>query len=524
MEKAVILLALSIGQVDLSEAAYADARSIPPDLVEQARYLYLDEFPLQLRPKIHRILSGHANALSIETMIQQVYVVPKTEGALVRVMIDDYGWKRGTFERLANVDPWDHFTIENVNEPAVITSQITRVLSDSDGRKLLRKSGAAAQSGRAVGKTRAPQARPAKNAPGKGKGKRKKSSSKSIKLARILSPLSGEKIGKLAVLVNSETPLLRAAWFFNQTSAQENRRPGYYDFLGIKNQGDFYRVVGFDPKKKRRKIELREAAAPSGVNPTGTRGIAREQAEARGLWITYDFRRPLGKVNPLRVLGRDLVKNFEKEDPNDAASEEFGPLPNGFWCWFLGNNQGVRQNTAPDFAATDYESRSKDHKVHVNVSCIRCHNEAGIQPIDQWARNLIRPPLALQSPDRKIFLDLRAQYIRRLEPYIALDRLSYEHAVLEATGWTAKQFAAEYAWFWEYYEDAEVTLEWAARDLRMSPVELQLRLSSYLKETGSTDTVLSNFLHDDDNRRPINIRQWEEAFPIAVQIVKGARQ
>jgi len=453
IERVSALCFLLLGQSDLVDAALVDVRKLAPEQQVLVRYLVAGPHAKEDDPKV---LSGHVTGLSKET---DITLPARVAPGLFRVNLDDYGWDREVYERLANADPWYHVRVE----------------LQLRGKKFKRTAQA---------------------------------------------PWMGKGIYELVYLTQSQAPILRMDWFFNQTTAGEGRDPNYYDFLGIKDEKTFHALVGYDSKRKRRKVELREAVAESGVSPGRARGIVRETAEDGALWLTYDFRKAVDKLNPLRVLGRDLDREFRKADVNDVATEQFGHLPNGMWAWYLGNNKGERQVTAPDFAASDNRSKSNDHRVHINVSCIRCHADAGIQPIDGWIRNLISPPLALQSPDYKVLRELRQQYLRKLEPFIEKDKLGHAVAVLEATGWKAEVYATKYAEYWERYEDARVDAEYAALDLGIDVKVFQRKLGTYLQATNQLDSVLSAFLLEGRRARTIGIRQWEEAHVLAREIVK----
>ena len=467
----LMITMLAIGQAECVDAAIADRAAQPT--AANIRYLVLPEGK-DWAP----VLSGHCNQLSRESDITRPTAVGGNE-RVVRINLDDYTWPAELWDQLADADPWYHVRIE-----------VDEICSWPGG-----------------------------NWPGDGKHYPAGSFRYHVKTQRAtaLAPWMGPNAGKLAEMCRTRAPILRADWFFNQTAIQADRRPGYYDFLGVKNEADFQKLIGFDAKKKRRRVEVMEAVAESGVS-LQDRAIIREDD---AYWITYDFRRAKEKVNPLQVLGRDIQEEFRRADKTAAASEQYGQLPNYFWATFLGNSAGERQDSAPDFIAHDHRSKSNDKRVHVNASCMRCHANAGLQDIDGWVRNLAQPPLALQSPDYEVYRLLRQQYIRRLEPFLERDRRAYTEAVQLATGWDAKVYAAKYAAAWEYYEDARVDAAWAARDCHLPEKEFLGKLAAYTKATRSIDLVLGNFLHEGPRRRTVSIRQWEAAFPKAMEILRG---
>lgn len=522
MGKLVLLSALFLGQIDSQiPAAIADAQKIPEQVRHNLLYLTLDNFPDEKeREDAVRTLSGHVNQLSRATDIQSLLaqpglyysgVVPGTGAKLIRLDIGDFGWKRETIERLAKVDPYFHAKIETVKDPAII------IPAGYEWRKLntdivLVKDGVAV-GGFQEGSGQYQRMVRGIWVPGQAQSPVPYGKNISVLVREVFAPWVNPKIVELSALLNSQVPILRADWFFNQTIAQVDRVAGYYDVLGIKNEADFQELIGFDPKKKRRKVELREAVAKSGVT-LKARAIVRETAEEQGYWRTLDFKKAVDKLNPLRVLGRTIDEEFLKADVGEVASEVYGGLPNGMWCFLLVNNKGETQATAPDFIASDSRSISNDRRVAVGIGCIRCHTNGGLQDINGWAKNLLKPPLALQSPDYDQIRLLRQQYFRDIKSYIERDRKVYETAVFAATGWDSKVYSAKISWMWSRYEDAEVDAAYVARDLGMTENELVARLEAYAKAHGSIDPVLSVFLLTGDRKQPIDIRQFEELIPV----------
>lgn len=468
----LLSVAFSLGQAEAVEAALADLQKIP--VAQRPSIRYLDLGP-HAQADDARVLSGHCNQLSRESDI----TIPANVGKVLRVNLDDYGWKRDVWEKLADADPWYHVRVE-VEEVQHWPGGVW----PKDGKHY------AANSFTYYAK---------------------------VKKATAVAPWLGLNAGNLVNETQSAAPILRADWFFNQSCTQADRNPGYYDFLGVKDEKTFQKAIGFDVKLADDfGREIREAVADSGVT-LQPRAIARHNTLGGGYWRSFDFRIAKDKGNPLRIYGKEIEEAYD-------ATEQYGHLPNGFWATGLFDKQGARQDSAPDFIASDNRSKSNDRRVHVNVSCIRCHSNGGLQDIDAWVRNLLQPPLALQSPDYALIRKLRQQYLRRLEPFIAKDRQVYAEAVMEATGFDTKIYAQKYAEMFERYEDAKVTAAHAARDCGLTEKEFVGKLSAYLKATGGIDPVLSVFLLEGDRRRSLNMKAWEEAFPLAMTILEGVKK
>lgn len=459
--------------------AHADLSSLPPADRAGVRYLSLYNVPPADRPRAFQVMSGHCNGLSRSSDIVQPTPIKGTAGALLRVNLLDYKWDSATWDKL--LDPFFTTTIETTIEqpwPGGVWKD--------DGR--FYQAGAF----------------------------RFKRQVKTPALAPWLTENEDarQKLADVVAWTGSKAPIVRADWFFNQTAAAVDRSPNYYDFLGVTDEASFQKMIGADPKAAEAiGADLREAIAISGVT-LHARALARHPTLAGAYWRSFDF---LTKTtaSPLRVLGRDVEKQYD-------ASEQFAHLPNGFWATGLFDKGGKVQATAPDGIASDSMSSSNDRRVHVNVSCIRCHSNGGMQDIAGWVRNLLAPPLEMRSPDQEKARELRRQYARKLEPALEKDRQIFEAAVQEATGLTAKKYAAAYAEFWEKYEDARIDLATAAADLGVGEKRFRDALSEKIK-AGAGDTVLSALLLPDPRLNKISVRDWEQSFAEANLIIRGYR-
>src|SRR5262249_21678425 len=290
-----------------ASAAALDLARLPTDRRATMRYLGLGNKTPKERENWRRVLAGHVNGLSRESdLVPPVAVRPW----LVRIDLDDYG---GTFktqwEKLARVDPFYHVRLRTPWPGGVYAG---------DGKDY--PAGAFNTVKTAV-------------APWLAEGAEAK-----------------RAVAYLVYWTQSDAFLVRGDWFFNYTAAQTKRSPGYYDFLGIKDEKAFQALVGF--QKLGRRTELRGAIAKSGVT-LEARAFVRESVEDGALWKTFDFERAQEKRNPLRVLGRDIEKEYD-------ASEQYGHLPNYFWAMALFNRAGKRIDFAPPEVASDHRSVSND--------------------------------------------------------------------------------------------------------------------------------------------------------------------
>lgn len=451
-----ILAAAVMGQSpsEVMAVVHADLVKLVPEARARVRYLDLSTIGEKDRPKAVQALTGHCNQLS-----RHADLVPpaRVHPAVLRVTLDDYRWDPAVWDRFSESDPY--YTVRAVTDwPGGVYS---------DGVSY------------AAGAFKVDKAYPA--------------------------PWAGKEAPEVWTMTASRAPVLRADWWFNQTAAQADRIIGYYGMLGIQDEGGFQKLIGADRVKAEAfRVEIREAVADSGVT-LQPRAIVRHDAGAGGYWRSLDFIVARGEKNPLRVLGRDLEKTYD-------ATEQFGLLPNNLWATGLFDRQGKRQDFAPPEIASDNQSKSNDKRVHVNVSCIRCHVEGGLRPIQPWIRGEINAgPFALRTPDYAAAVLLRQQYARALLPFMERDRATYETAIKELTGLDSKGYAAAYGWFWEAYEDGRFGLERASLSLGVDPKEFQGRLLEAAK-ANALDPVLAVLARPDGS---VDARQWEEVYPAA---------
>lgn len=469
---------------DVVMRAAADAARLPAGVALRTRYLSLHNLPEEDRAWCVRVLGGHLNLLSREPDI----VRPGQVGLLLRINLDDYGEAFArAWEQLAEAEPYFHATVE-VEKVEKVTKRQAYGYKQPDGSwKVTEYRDEVVEEKR---KVRLPAQAPW--------------------LAD--TPEHQQALLSLLALTGSQVPVVSAEWFVFQTAIQADRKPGYYDFLGVKDERTFQQAVGFvakgiDPGFLR---ELRESVAVSSVT-LQPRALERLPTVGGAYWRTRDVRQAKDRSNPLRVLNDDLV--FD-------ATEQFGHLPNGLWATGLFNAKGERQDTAPDFIASDSTAPHNDRRVHVNLSCLRCHADGGLQDVSGWVRSVLNsPPNFLASPDPGELRRLRQQYLRRLEPFLEADRKRYAEALAEATGGLKPaEYAAGLARLWKEYAEDPVTLERAACDLGTTPERF---LEALQLQGPAVDPVLGAFRAVPPGAIPVTA--WREAYPLAQAALLGTK-
>lgn len=462
---------------DAVVAAHADCMRLQPGERLLTRYLWLGAIPAARRAVFLKVLSFHVNSLSRES---EVYVPRLVTNDLVAVNYLAYAWNPAIWERLATVDPYFH---QKVKLPA---DSIVKTVWP--GGKAL-----------------------------DGKSYKANKYNEKLKAGTVIDAaapwLPANEINQLREFTLSEAPVLRADWFINQTAIPTDRIAGYYDWLGLgKKEADFQKLIGANVEESRRvKREVAAALARSGVT-LQNRGIVRFQSLTGGYWTTQDFKTSIKRQNVIRLLDQD------REPPQGDASEQYGFLPNGLFAYWLQNKDGDRQDFAPDFIASDHQTRGNDRRIHAGKSCIACHVE-GLRPVDDYIRKLYRDTITLTEPDYKKFLRLRQLYLSDLDRWLKRDNEDYAQALWVVSGMKPAEMARAYNRVWDDYAETDLLPADAANELGVSERQLYDSLWGYLKTTGTLDPILASFLQDPP--LPIRREHWEEVYGVAQTTLRG---
>jgi hypothetical protein len=453
------------------------------------RFIWLGHLSPKARESLTRVLAGHINGLSTEPDISLPVAVPGTAGALLRINCEDYGegyWFK-VFERLKDEDPYFHAAaVETVVEVVEVQVQYGRKLSSGKWVDL---------------ETRVE------------KQQRKRLVRKEQGQAPWIKETPEQKAA-LKILVEatqSEVPIVLGDWFLTRSAIQAERAAGYYDFLGVKNEADFLKLVASVQGNKKRK-GLREAVSRSGIVPSPRR-IAVFDAPGLHHYKTFDqFENDArDKKNPLRVLDDD---NFEF-----AASEQYGGLPNGLWTTGLFDNKGVRQDSVPDKITGHKFSLGNNTRLHVNKDCLSCHNpKGGLMPIDAWVRGLYAAGYDLtKAYDPKTARDLRQKYRKELEGPMEGDREAYARVLFTTTQMTPAKYGVAYQAAFDDYEYGPVTAARAAALLGVSEAKMRAEFKKTFDRWGTLDPILLGIV----SGKPTGIREFEEAYVLGQLALRG---
>ena len=437
-------------------AALQDARTLQPGIRESTRYLWQ---PGGHTANDRAVLAFWCNSLSREAEL----VAPRrVNDSLLAVSLLDYGWNPDTWEKFSETEPY-------LLVRKIAAKQFWRAGTDGRGQRF------------AAGWY---------------------ANTKQVIVPGYDDRVDSAQITELTLLVQSVVPVVRADWFFSQTAIQEGRRVGYYGMLGLGGKrADFEKLVGLDRAAATRLRKEVAAIVPVSSVALHNRQIFRFQTLTGAYWETRDAKANDGERNAIRLLNGDF-----KHD----AEEIYGTLPNGLFTFFLADVGGTRVNTAPDFIASDGRSSGTDRRVHVGLSCIRCH-APGIQPIDDWARRLYTGNIRLDITDPARYTRLRQLYLSDLQRYIKRDQSDYSDTLKRTNGLTPVENAQAVASYWDRYAETPLTAVDIARELGTTERRL-LDAIRTKAAAGLFDPVLAGLLQVP----PLTIRRdhFEEVQPI----------
>ena len=480
--------------------AYADALTLPPTEVTHYRYLWIPT-PAKHAKDFRATLNYHLQIISREgAFYPGTYVAPD----LLRIDLREYRTDPKTFEKLKDVDVFFRAKVK------VKRSSEERLAAAQQGKRLSKfiEKGAAApwlltnEEQATLDKAKTPEEREA--------------------VAALTN------ISRLIALCQTEVPVQNAEHFFVNTARQISIRNveegvGYHDWLGLKKRDDFFNLVGLDEKKSiDAQKEWRAVVERSGISQQNRQVAALSAINGR-VWTTFDTFTQQNKGQAKQSLRRGEFKH--------DAEEHYGFLPNGLPATFLCNAAGEQQASAPDKIGPDDSALNvgRDHRVHANLSCIRCHgaDRDMLKPIDDWVRRTYRAngPLRLQSPDKNVFLELQRQYFSDLQRALTRDREDYVYAIARATtsadfpkGLTSPQIAKLYGEAWNRYVEAPVTLADAARELGTTEAHLLFSLREIARLQGTVEPVLSAFL--DVPAQSLTRLEWEEFYGLTQTYIR----
>lgn len=544
---AVLSLALSAVAGSPGEAvvaAHAYARSLGEGAT-RVRFAALNHLPAAERRGWYVQLSAHLNGTSKHKIVTPpgVLLSPRYEGGPVEVArgldveegswfralvivfsMDDYLYDVKVLEKLAFVEPHYHLQEKKTRTVSVdletgkiaenkekreaqyhhpITNRRRADLHDGKGFRdqVSRDNGLTWED---ADKSEAPAKKEEKKADDK----------KATPDLYVQEEYAKKLLGELAVMTESQCPIMLADWFWWQTSIQRLRNPGYCDLIGYRNEKEFHDLLGFDQKLFQERFaafaeEYREAVGRSGISMQPRRIAMFDKIKGR-IWITFDSEDATGDFNPL-------------EQPNGGfkfqATEQLGNLPNGWLAQGLFNDKGERQDSAPDFIGRDKTGTAEDGRIHVG-QCNRCHRDGGMKSFEGWYKKQFKPPLKIVSPIKEKIAEIQSKYYSLIESEIQPTRDQHSLAVFRATGLEHSEYSRLIEKHWREVSDEPVGTERAAREMGMEEEEFVKALLYYKTDPTRGLASIDGFAHEKkEDRQPIPVRQWYDNTAVAHKAV-----
>ncbi len=439
-------------------AAYRDLLSQPIADQHFLRYLYAP-LPTEERADFKLALKLHCNLLSRESDFgEPLWLCPD----LVRVDLRDYQWQAKVFEKLATTDPYYHKTVEG--EEVEHSEPWPGGIWPGDGKEY---------------------------APGSFN-----QTWKEKKKTRLLFCHGAEtELGAAALLASSEAVILRADWFLAQSARQLSLRnkqegTGYYDFLRIKDRNGYFALIGLDEKLSvRLQKELRAVVDDSGVSAQNRQIVALNAVTGRN-WQTLDTFTQQDKGI--------AIKNLRRGEFNHDAEEHYSFLPNGLPVTYLSDAAGTNQASAPDQIGGNSAplNTARDLRIHVNLACMQCHAGQVLQPIDDVVRKTYVGSLKIQSPDKKVYLELKRQYGRSIDVLLEKDRINYRDAFQECVKLTPQKATEIYSAAFSRYAYRRLTAADAAREIGCTEGVFLTSLKKINQAIGAGDFRFDPWLAD----------------------------
>ncbi len=477
-------------------AALADADTLAQEDQVFTKYLFLppdatnyDSFVLALKL--------HVNLISREATLAYPHLVGE---GVWRVDLREYQWNPKTWEKLGLIDPYFHRNdVVTVTETEDVHENVYHWWPGgtwSDGYYY-----------------------PPNSFQYYKQERRQRTVKKQVVKRTLYVPQGAGQLASLALLTESDAPIVRADWFLAQGARQtsldneEDTGVGYYDWLELASIKDLLKLIGEDEQTFLRiQQEIRAVVGESGV-AQGNRQIVRTGAQSGGHWTTLEV-----KKQKARGIA---IQNLRRGEFHFAAQEHYFSLPNGLPGTFLNDNKFARQSSVPDFIAGDQSplNRSRDTRVHVNLACMRCHEGRVLQPIEDDVRPVYTGRLLTVTNDKGVALELKRLYGANLDRALQLDRSLYQDVLTLVTGKKPQEAAALYSDAFSRYAYSRVTVEMAAAELGVGPRQLQKALRDAATRLGRGDFRTDPWIAP--VVRTVPRENWEDAFQDTQDILYG---
>ena len=429
---------------DAVKLAAADAATIQDvDIRYATRYLSLHNVPAADRAAYMQTIDFVLNSLSRRRAISYGQAVNGSNGAVVRIFLDNYSITPAQFDDLAirgsgpvristKKDQGEEYFATRHGETKKVTKQ--RQKKDAQGRLLFYSPGT-------------PQEQPAYE-----------------DYVEETKTFVGSWFDPAAMLalqaaVKSEYPIIRADWFI----ANASLAPAYYELLGIKTHADFtelvrYRERDYDLATKGIVVDSQEVSLHN-------RAILVTPTSLGRYWETFDYLTSQGNDNLLR----DLLKR------NRDAGEAFAEMPNGLQAFLLIDSKDKVLDVADGNIVSDQTTPWRHKLVFGGLAqCTMCHVD-GAKAVHEEVRLSTQPPFGLQIPasekaKAKEVADLF--FSGNIDEPLAFTRLVYRQRISLATrGLTPEKNTAAFKKAFLDFWQKPLTLADAAAEVGCTPAE-----------------------------------------------------
>ncbi len=314
---------------------------------------------------------------------------------------------------------------------------------------------------------------------------------------------------------NSYPLVIRADWLVVELTDAFSSDSYYRLLYGGRNipktRDQFLRFWKVDNDKTFR-FGLIEGA--SGVSVARTRWIENRPTANRGYaWGTRDSSVIENRTDPLENLGGGFQHEAEEWIVGIPKWSETGAR-GALQVYFLANQKGERQERAPVSIVEDHTRFRGLAEIRNAGSCMQCHATGINEPTTNQLRALISSGVDLYA-EQKLQQALERFHFSDIDKEIRRNREDFADAMRVCNGWAPEENARRFRKCVDRY-DQDLTLEQAARELSLPPLELRLALAYASARNVQLGARLSALAHG----RPIPRSVWEGRFHDAAAVVQ----
>lgn len=346
---------------------------------------------------------------------------------------------------------------------------------------------------------------------------------------------------ELRKILNTEVPILWGIHWFVRVGRQQDINNtitgvGYYEWYGIKNRDDFFKLTGTDKRLAIKLFQVFQAY----LDESGISQQERQIILLRGtnglVWGTLDVITQKGRGQP----GRNLRLGEFIQDGEEWIGKNPLGLPINIAVQAKDNNKlGTKAGDLLAFAPPEIGGNksalntSNNPLIHVGDTCWDCHGTGKgkdyLVSFDDWVRkNVRRNKAILKDPDKNVTVELESAYMDDIYRQLKRDREDFAFAIARLTstgdkdpGMTVPEFTNFYRKpFYDYIQE-RVTVDIAADEMGVPSKVFIQRLKELNDEKtgrGALDPLISNFLLGNGMRR----LAWEDTYSYAMTIAYGA--